>query len=174
MRAARPKHLRAALRIVAALALAWIPTAGLAAEDETRRLVRFELPEGWELTSERHGLRHRRKDSSERTTLSVRARSDQEALDLETLQGKRRSQVRSQSRVIDKDEVGEKNGFTVWEFLVRPSPNGRGPVAHAIHLLRPDLHVEIMLVTKPSLHELREADLRTLARSVKARQAEKK
>ena len=141
-------------------------TYGSETHTDPEGLVTFRIPDAWVLQSDSHGMRFRRSDSNERTVLSVTPRMGRGEENLEQLRSTRLSQVRSQSREVATDTVSSLNGFTVWEFVVRPGADGRGAISHSLHLLSPDLHIQIMLIAEPDRYAGYVADLRAVADSV--------
>lgn len=131
-------------------------------------LISFSVPDTWMLQSESRGMRFRRATDKERTVLSVYPRSQADGFDLEKLRATRLSQVRSQSREVVTDTESELNQFAVWELLVRPGPDGRGPVSHTLYLLNASLHIEVMLIAMPDRYPAYADEFRAVAESVRA------
>lgn len=134
-------------------------------------LISFSVPDAWTLNSESSGMRFRRAAEKERTVLSVYPRSQADGFDPEKLRTTRLSQVRSQSRDVVTDTEYTLDQFRVWELLVRPGPDGRGPISHSLHLLNGNLHIEIMLIATPDRYPAYVDDLRAVAESVRTTDA---
>lgn len=129
-------------------------------------LITFAVPDSWTLQSESRGMRFRRAVEKERSILSVTPKRASDATDLESLRATRLSQVRSQSRNVLTDSVRGENGITIWEFVVEPGSDGRGPISHSIHLFTDSLHIEVLLIAMPDRYLEYQGDLVSVVDSV--------
>ena len=78
-------------------------------------LISFSVPKGWTLKSESSGMRFRRADEKDRTTILVKPKKRKTKDTLERRREISFRQIKSQQGEVVTDREYEKNGFSVWE-----------------------------------------------------------
>ena len=152
-----------AVAIVLTLASACAKAPGYS---DSAGLIRFAVPESWELKNEEHGMRFVPVGKEERTVLMVKADVREADRSLAKLRETRLAQSRQQGMEAVVDKTSTSNGFQIWEH--HSQWDARGLTMHTFHLFEDKVRVEIKLMAKTADYATYRSDLIEVAHSVRA------